>query len=95
MSLNTRSSGIKPLKSDMARGDLFNVTIHRIPAHVSSFNAERVYHTSACPLCKSESLITDTESGEVICGFSRGRKGRVTSDLYERQRVNEAPAICV
>jgi transcription initiation factor TFIIB len=41
-----------------------------------------VRQTSACSLCKSESLITDTESGEVICSTC----GMVISDKIQETK---------
>jgi transcription initiation factor TFIIIB Brf1 subunit/transcription initiation factor TFIIB len=41
-----------------------------------------VRHTSACSLCKSENLITDTQSGEVICS----KCGMVISDKIQDTR---------
>jgi transcription initiation factor TFIIB len=38
--------------------------------------------TSACPLCKSESLITDTQSGEIICSTC----GMVISDKIQETK---------
>src|SRR5215467_1720854 len=41
-----------------------------------------VLQTSACSLCKSESLVTDTDSGEVICS----KCGMVISEKTQETR---------
>src|SRR5215831_12653833 len=45
---------------------VFDVKLNRVFKDMSKDDST-VRQTSACSLCKSESLVTDTESGEVIC----------------------------
>jgi len=59
-----------------------DIKLNRVLTQTSEDN-NTVYHTSACPLCKSESLITDTESGEVICS----KCGMVISDKIQETKA--------
>lgn len=47
VSLNTRFSHIRPLKSDIARGDVFNVTMHGIPALLADLTPSGAFSTTA------------------------------------------------
>src|SRR5215831_1364786 len=63
---------------------VLDIKLNRVLTQTSE-DDNTVYHTSACPLCKSESLITDTESGEVICN----KCGMVTGILASWYKINK------
>lgn len=63
MSLNILSSDINSLKSAMARGDVFNVTMHGIPASLADFIPSGAFSTTKASLLFKFSLCNATLNG--------------------------------
>ena len=63
VSLNILSSEIDSLKSCIARGDVFNVTIDGIPASLADFIPSGAFSTPNASLLSKSNLCTATLNG--------------------------------